>query len=80
MTFSFVTNGKSSQNIYYSIGYEGNSKFSVIIFNVTIRSKLQVLTNKEPYTNYPSPRKSSKVETSKRPLKKQRRLPVNSTQ
>jgi len=53
---------------YLSFNYEGNSKFSVIIFDVT---SVEICyhfktpsTNRETNTKYPSPRKSSKVETS----------------
>ncbi|KAK2430258.1 B3 domain-containing transcription factor VRN1 [Trifolium repens] len=61
---------------YYSIGYgcylsfkyEGNSKFSVIIFDATSVEICYPLktpgTNEEPNTKYDSPRKRSKVETS----------------
>jgi len=60
---------------YYSVGYgcflsfkyEGNSKFSAIIFDATSVEICYPFktprTNGEPNTNYPSPRKRSKVET-----------------
>ncbi|WJX58209.1 hypothetical protein P8452_43687 [Trifolium repens] len=62
---------------YYSIGYgyyltfkyEGNSKFSVIIFDATSVEicypfKTPITDGVEPNTKYDSPRKRSKVETS----------------
>ncbi|PNY12437.1 B3 domain-containing protein [Trifolium pratense] len=67
---------------YYSIGYgcylsfkyEGNSKFSVIIFDATSVEICYPFktpsSNGEPKTKYPSPRKRSKVETSESPGKK----------
>jgi hypothetical protein len=59
---------------YLSFNYEGNSKFSVTIIDVTsveICYPFKTLsTSGEPKTKYPSPRKRSKVKMSTRASKK----------